>query len=111
MRAWPHMEVAALLRRRFGLGMAEGALDGIVAIAQSSSVAAVSMRDFEIFRCERDRAQAEFRSALRLAGFSSSATMIRFPNLFHSEDALKSAMPTIIASRSFDFSVARTSKH
>jgi alkylation response protein AidB-like acyl-CoA dehydrogenase len=60
------MQLAMLLHGPIALGMAEGALDDIVAIAQSGRKqqrAAVSMRDSEIFHYELGRAQAEFRAA------------------------------------------------
>jgi indole-3-acetate monooxygenase len=60
------MQIATLLHGPIALGMAEGALDDIVAIAQSGRKqqrAAVSMRDSEIFHYELGRAQAEFRAA------------------------------------------------
>ncbi|MGY3618313.1 acyl-CoA dehydrogenase family protein [Bradyrhizobium sp. USDA 10063] len=62
----PPMQIATLLHGPIALGMAEGALDDIVAIAQSGRKqqrAAVSMRDSEIFHYELGRAQAEFRAA------------------------------------------------
>jgi indole-3-acetate monooxygenase len=62
----PLMHIATLLHGPIALGMAEGALDDIVATAQSGRKqqrAAVSMRDSEIFHYEVGRAQAEFRAA------------------------------------------------
>jgi indole-3-acetate monooxygenase len=62
----PPMQIAALLHGPIALGMAEGAIDDLVAIAQSGRKqqhAAVSMRDSEIFHYELGRAQAEFRAA------------------------------------------------
>jgi indole-3-acetate monooxygenase len=62
----PPMQIATLLHGPIALGMAEGAIDDLVAIAQSGrkqQYAAVSMRDSEIFHYELGRAQAEFRAA------------------------------------------------
>jgi len=55
-----------LLHGPIALGLAEGALDDIVGMAQSGRQqlrAAVAMRDSEIFQYELGRAQAEFRAA------------------------------------------------
>jgi alkylation response protein AidB-like acyl-CoA dehydrogenase len=62
----PPMQIAALLHGPIALGMAEGAIDDLVAIAQSGRKqqhAAVPMRDSEIFHYELGRAQAKFRAA------------------------------------------------
>jgi alkylation response protein AidB-like acyl-CoA dehydrogenase len=60
------MQIVPLLHGPVALGLAQGALDDIVATAQSGKKqqrAAVSMRDSEIFHYELGRAQAEFRAA------------------------------------------------
>jgi alkylation response protein AidB-like acyl-CoA dehydrogenase len=60
------MQIAPLLQGPLPLGIAQGALDDIIAIAQSGRKqqrAAVSMRDSEIFHYELGRAQAELRAA------------------------------------------------
>ena len=60
------MQIAALWHGPVALGLAQGALDDIVATAQSGRKqqrAAVSMRDSDIFQYELGRAQAEFRAA------------------------------------------------
>jgi alkylation response protein AidB-like acyl-CoA dehydrogenase len=60
------MQFVTLLHGPFALGVAQGALDDIITMAQSGRKqqrAAVSMRDSEVFHYELSRAQAEFRAA------------------------------------------------
>jgi alkylation response protein AidB-like acyl-CoA dehydrogenase len=60
------MQITPLLHGPVALGLAEGALDDIIAMAQSGRKqqrAAVSMRDSELLHYELGRAQAEFRAA------------------------------------------------
>jgi indole-3-acetate monooxygenase len=60
------MQITPLLHGPIALGLAEGALDDIIAMAQSGRKqqrATVSMRDSEILHYELGRAQAEFRTA------------------------------------------------
>src|SRR5262249_19016648 len=60
------IRVATLLHGPIALGLAEGALDDIRAMALSGRKqqrATVAMRDSEIFQYELGRAQAEFRAA------------------------------------------------
>jgi alkylation response protein AidB-like acyl-CoA dehydrogenase len=62
----PPMQIAPVLHGPIALGMAEGAIDDLVAIARSGrkqQQAAVPMRDSEIFHYELGRTQAEFRAA------------------------------------------------
>jgi indole-3-acetate monooxygenase len=60
------MQWAALIHGPFAVGLAQGALDDVVGIAQSGKTqqrAATPMRDSEIFQYELGRAQAEYRAA------------------------------------------------
>jgi alkylation response protein AidB-like acyl-CoA dehydrogenase len=60
------MQLATLLHGSLALGMAEGALDDIVAMAQSGrrqQRATAAMRDSEIFQYELGRVQAKLRAA------------------------------------------------
>jgi alkylation response protein AidB-like acyl-CoA dehydrogenase len=60
------MQFAPLLHGPVALGLAEGALDDMIAMAQSGRKqqrAAVSMRDSELLHYELGRVQAEFRAA------------------------------------------------
>ena len=60
------MQIVPLFHGPVALGLAQGALDDIIVIAQSGrrqQRAAVSMRDSEIFHYELGRAQAEYRAA------------------------------------------------
>jgi alkylation response protein AidB-like acyl-CoA dehydrogenase len=60
------MQITPLLHGPVALGLAEGALEDIIAMAQSGRKqqrAAASMRDSELLHYELGRAQAEFRAA------------------------------------------------
>jgi alkylation response protein AidB-like acyl-CoA dehydrogenase len=60
------MQFVTLLHGSIALGLAQGALDDIIIMAQSGRKqqrAAVPMRDSEVFYYELGRAQAEFRAA------------------------------------------------
>jgi alkylation response protein AidB-like acyl-CoA dehydrogenase len=60
------MHIVPVLHGSIALGVAQGALDDIITMAQSGRKqqrAATSMRDSEIFHYELGRAQAEFRAA------------------------------------------------
>jgi alkylation response protein AidB-like acyl-CoA dehydrogenase len=60
------MQLATVLHGSIAVGIAEGALDDIIAMAQNGRRqlrATAAMRDSEIFQYELGRAQAKFRAA------------------------------------------------